>query len=141
MPELKKFQKILNISLLVVIVVILGISIKNYIVKENQRKFEEECSIFKNQLEELNIVDYKYTVKIINFYDHKLIVGFEIYNYEESMNKEFDTIFDSIINEFKQYKFRTNKVKEIQIHIIDYEPHEDGSGGTGHGVATKESVK
>lgn len=77
-------------------------------------KLHEECYDLSVKLEELNMVDYEYDVEAYPDNKKSIKVNINIDNYEASMSKDFDLIFNTVLNEFKN-----SKIKNLKVTIYD----------------------
>ena len=133
-----KHVKYINMAVaLFLVVVALYFGINNY-QKYRHEATLADCNNFAVNLNKANLLDYKYAVEVerLEKGSEELSIYIYLYNYEESMNQDFDKLVSRIEEGFKIYPFSDKKISKANIHMMDYKPNENQYGGLAIGVKT-----
>ena len=119
-------------------ILVLSLYLVSSTVKEHHREvFQDDLDRLELQLLESDLIEQSYKIDFVEYEDNKIVICFDIHDYTEDMKIDTDRLITSIYEQYRMIDFKGN-VKLQEITIFDWKASEDGTGGRGTGIASKE---
>ena len=125
-------------AILIICVLVLSLYLVSSTIKEHHREvFQDDLDRLELQLLESDLIEQSYKIDFVEYEDNKITICFDIHNYTEDMEIDTDRLITSIYEQYKISDFKSD-VKLQEITIFDWKASEDGTGGRGTGIASRE---